>query len=49
MIAVGTGLRDRNGKTIPVSVKEGDTVLLPDFGEKEYDFDLFVVIFYIFL
>lgn len=51
MIAVGPGARDRDGNTIPVSVKEGDTVLLPEFGgtqvklgEKEYAYDLFVVI-----
>ncbi|ESQ28110.1 hypothetical protein EUTSA_v10019366mg [Eutrema salsugineum] len=32
VIAVGPGARGRDGKTIPVSVKEGDTVLLPEFG-----------------
>ncbi|XP_038705670.1 10 kDa chaperonin, mitochondrial-like [Tripterygium wilfordii] len=43
VVAVGPGGRDREGKVIPVSVKEGDTVLLPDYGgtevklgEKEY-------------
>lgn len=43
VIAVGPGARDRDGKLIPVSVKEGDTVLLPEYGgtevklgEKEY-------------
>lgn len=42
-MAVGPGARDRDGKLIPVSVKEGDTVLLPEYGgatvnlgEKEY-------------
>ena len=45
MIAVGPGARDRTGNLIPVSVKEGDSVLLPKFGgtqvklgEKEYMF-----------
>lgn len=45
MVAVGPGARDRAGNLIPVSVKEGDNVLLPEFGgtqvklgEKEYDF-----------
>ncbi|PSS01730.1 Chaperonin like [Actinidia chinensis var. chinensis] len=43
VVAVGAGSRDREGKLIPVSVKEGDTVLLPEYGgtevklgEKEY-------------
>ncbi|KAJ4848562.1 hypothetical protein Tsubulata_007864 [Turnera subulata] len=32
VVAVGPGARDRDGKTIPVSFKEGDTVLLPEYG-----------------
>ncbi|XP_052149849.1 10 kDa chaperonin, mitochondrial [Oryza glaberrima] len=43
VVAVGPGERDRAGKLIPVSLKEGDTVLLPEYGgtevklaEKEY-------------
>ncbi|KAM0908887.1 hypothetical protein ACQ4PT_015160 [Festuca glaucescens] len=43
VIAVGPGVHDRDGKLIPVSLKEGDTVLLPGYGgtevklaEKEY-------------
>lgn len=43
MVAVGPGGRDRAGNLIPVTVKEGDSVLLPEFGgtqvklgEKEY-------------
>ncbi|CAN7134226.1 unnamed protein product, partial [Brassica rapa subsp. narinosa] len=32
VIAVGPGSRDKDGKLIPVSVKEGDTVLLPEYG-----------------
>ncbi|KAF5745195.1 10 kDa chaperonin-like [Tripterygium wilfordii] len=35
VVAVGPGGRDREGKVIPVSVKEGDTVLLPDYGGTE--------------
>ena len=44
MIAVGPGSRDKEGKLIPVALKEGDHVLLPEYGglevqlapEKEY-------------
>ncbi|KAL0326895.1 UNVERIFIED_CONTAM: chaperonin, mitochondrial [Sesamum angustifolium] len=43
VVAVGPGLRDKAGNNIPVAVKEGDTVLLPEYGgtqvkvgEKEY-------------
>lgn len=43
MVAVGPGTRDKSGNLIPVAVKEGDTVLLPEYGgtqvklgEKEY-------------
>ncbi|CAN8312230.1 unnamed protein product [Cochlearia groenlandica] len=32
VIAVGPGSRDSDGKLIPISVKEGDTVLLPEYG-----------------
>ncbi|EPS74306.1 hypothetical protein M569_00449, partial [Genlisea aurea] len=32
VVAVGAGSHDREGKRIPVSVKEGDTVLLPEYG-----------------
>ncbi|KAL5761053.1 hypothetical protein ACOSP7_019550 [Xanthoceras sorbifolium] len=32
VIAVGPGARDSEGKTIPVAFKEGDTVLLPEYG-----------------
>ncbi|XP_042399461.1 10 kDa chaperonin, mitochondrial-like [Zingiber officinale] len=35
VIAVGAGARDRDGKLIPVTVKEGDTVLLPEYGGTE--------------
>ena len=43
VIAVGPGGRTREGSVIPVAVKEGDTVLLPEYGgshikmeDKEY-------------
>ncbi|XP_074566683.1 10 kDa chaperonin, mitochondrial-like [Curcuma longa] len=43
VIAVGPGARNRNGNIIPVTVKEGDIVLLPEYGgtvvklgDKEY-------------
>lgn len=32
VIAVGPGHLDRDGKFIPVSVKEGDKVVIPPFG-----------------
>ncbi|XP_043696144.1 10 kDa chaperonin, mitochondrial-like [Telopea speciosissima] len=32
VVAVGPGTRDKAGNVIPVSVNEGDTVLLPDYG-----------------
>jgi len=32
VVAVGPGQRADNGNTIPVSVKEGDRVLLPEYG-----------------
>ncbi|KAL9259831.1 10 kDa chaperonin, mitochondrial-like protein [Drosera capensis] len=43
VVAVGPGTRGKEGNLIPVAVKEGDTVLLPEYGgtevkigEKEY-------------
>ncbi|KAJ8768836.1 hypothetical protein K2173_023740 [Erythroxylum novogranatense] len=35
VVAVGAGARDRDGKLIPVTIKEGDIVLLPDYGGTE--------------
>lgn len=35
VVAVGPGIHDREGKLIAVSVKEGDTVLLPEYGGTE--------------
>lgn len=34
-MAVGPGLHDSNGNRIPVCLKEGDTVLLPEYGGTE--------------
>ncbi|KAH9605190.1 hypothetical protein KSS87_006615, partial [Heliosperma pusillum] len=36
VIAVGPGSRTNEGKVIPVSLKEGDTVLLPEYGGQEF-------------
>ncbi|XP_010922052.1 10 kDa chaperonin, mitochondrial isoform X1 [Elaeis guineensis] len=35
VVAVGPGARDRDGNLVPVSVKEGDVVLLPEYGGTE--------------
>ncbi|KAK9735897.1 hypothetical protein RND81_04G236200 [Saponaria officinalis] len=35
VIAVGPGSRTNDGTVIPVSLKEGDTVLLPEYGGQE--------------
>jgi chaperonin GroES len=32
VVEVGAGTFDQNGKQVPVVVKKGDTVLLPDYG-----------------
>ncbi len=32
VVAVGPGRRNRDGDLIPPSVKEGDKVLLPEYG-----------------
>ncbi|KAJ8747782.1 hypothetical protein K2173_012661 [Erythroxylum novogranatense] len=39
VISVGPGLRSNEGKTIPTSVKEGDTVLLPEYGGTQVKLD----------
>ncbi|XP_057422253.1 10 kDa chaperonin, mitochondrial-like [Lotus japonicus] len=39
VIAVGPGSRDRAGNLIPVSVKEGDQVLLPEYGGSQIKLD----------
>ncbi|XP_065879102.1 10 kDa chaperonin-like [Euphorbia lathyris] len=43
VVAVGPGAHDKDGKLVPVMLKEGDTVLLPEYGgtqvklaDKEY-------------
>lgn len=35
VVAVGPGTRDKDGNLIPVTLKEGDTVLLPEYGGTE--------------
>ena len=35
VVAVGPGLRDRNGKRVELDVKKGDTVLYPKFSGTE--------------
>ncbi|PWA57955.1 groES-like family protein [Artemisia annua] len=35
VVAVGPGIFDKTGNKIPVGVKEGDTVLLPEYGGTE--------------
>ncbi|CAJ1939603.1 unnamed protein product [Sphenostylis stenocarpa] len=39
VIAVGPGSRDKTGNFIPVSVKEGDRVLLPEYGGTQIKLD----------
>lgn len=35
VVAVGPGARNQNGEHVPVSVKVGDNVLLPEYGGKK--------------
>lgn len=39
VVAVGPGGRGDNGATIPVTVKEGDKVLLPEYGGQKVEID----------
>ncbi|XWS69337.1 hypothetical protein CRYUN_Cryun04dG0170600 [Craigia yunnanensis] len=39
VVAVGPGARDKEGKTIPIPFKEGDTVILPEFGGTQVKLD----------
>ena len=39
VVAVGDGMKNMEGATIPTSVSEGDKVLLPDFGGQTIDID----------
>jgi chaperonin GroES len=39
VVAVGPGARDNKGDIIPMSVKEGDNVLLPEYGGSPVKFD----------
>ena len=39
MIAVGPGGRTQSGQALPISVKVGDKVLLPEFGGDKVELD----------
>jgi len=39
VMAVGPGARDEAGKSIPMCVSVGDTVLLPEFGGSKLELD----------
>ncbi|OQV19191.1 putative 10 kDa heat shock protein, mitochondrial [Hypsibius exemplaris] len=39
VVAVGPGARTEEGKSIPVSVKTGDRVLLPEYGGTKVEFE----------
>jgi len=39
VVAVGPGRRAANGELIEPGVKEGDHVLMPDYGGQEVDLD----------
>ncbi|WJX83565.1 10 kDa chaperonin [Trifolium repens] len=39
VVAVGPGIHGKDGKLLPVAVKEGDTVLLPEYGGTEVKLD----------
>jgi chaperonin GroES len=39
VLSVGAGARNKDGQIIPVSVKPGDRVLLPEYGGNKVKFD----------
>jgi chaperonin GroES len=39
VISVGPGLKTKEGKVVPVSLKVGDAVLLPSYGGTEVKVD----------
>lgn len=39
VVALGTGKLDDDGEKIPFNVKEGDTVLMPQYGGQEIKID----------
>lgn len=39
MVAVGPGRRNKDGEQIPCGVKEGDKVLLPEYGGSKVKLD----------
>ncbi|KAG4069652.1 hypothetical protein HA402_014675 [Bradysia odoriphaga] len=39
VVAVGPGLRNKDGSHVPLAVKAGDTVLLPEYGGTKVELD----------
>ncbi|KAJ6636216.1 10 kDa heat shock protein, mitochondrial [Pseudolycoriella hygida] len=39
VVAVGPGPRNQNGEHVPLAVKAGDTVLLPEYGGTKVELD----------
>jgi chaperonin GroES len=39
VVAIGTGKTDKNGKLIPITLKEGDTVLMEKYSGQEITLD----------
>lgn len=39
VVAVGPGGRSKSGETVPVQVKVGDNVLLPEYGGQKVNVD----------
>lgn len=39
MVAVGPGTRGKDGSMVPVSVKIGDTVMVPEYGGNKLKLD----------
>ncbi|VFQ85919.1 unnamed protein product [Cuscuta campestris] len=39
IVAVGPGIRDETGNHVPVALKEGETVLLPEYGGTQVKLD----------
>lgn len=39
VVAVGPGARNKSGEHVPLAIKAGDTVLLPEFGGTKVQLD----------
>ncbi len=39
IVAVGPGLRTPEGKILPIDLKVGDSVMLPEYGGKQLELD----------